>query len=1088
MSLRIPILSVLVLAGAVTASAQSLQVGGPTNVPTAPDFATNDVGDPWDFAELSDYVYQFSLDGAGQSSWAAKPVLSGGRLLGISRSPNPQITLQFAGVLGALNTVGRTGFTHPIDTSKYNRLSIRVRRSVTPAATNETMDVNWAAESGGGGVLMLTRGYEGVHGHRYYNQSPVASQGSTGFHVYKIDLDQPGFKYGSNWTGIKRGLAIRLGNSNQLVNAQFEVDWVRLSKRGAATKSISWSGFPGSVTLTATHSQTGDVVQIFPDNGSSATTFGASGSFTWDYGFLTPGTWTIAATSGGTVRTRVMTIDPPPVVHVTDPDVAGGRDFASTVLADAWDLTNVQDVLRRGRMWHVQNVSYSEDGLRATTAGPDPFVQPIDDWDDPPGTEVLIDANTYHRLSFTIEYTDTHLYTPAGLVGSYAGVVRVAWRRAHNNGGPYTQTQDIVLLDGGPYTYSFDLASLNLGGGGGNYLHELELPVTDLWQGSMANLRIDPDEPTPTARQFRLANVRLAADDAPNANGFFTIRWKAFDATFASQVPGTNGADATVTLYRDTDMNPSNGKQQIVSGLDATAGQYMWNAAGLGAGLYHIYVEITDAAGNTQGRYSTGPLRIASAIPHAPDNNSNGMGDGWESAYLVSSASGDEDNDGVSNVQEYQRATHPRLANTWQLSEGATGFFRERLALANPDPSPADVTVKFLREGAPPITRAYTVMGRSRLTINVNEVAGLGNSAVSAVITSTTGGVVAERTMFWDASRYAGHSGKALQTAGTTWYLAEGEASVFDTWILLANANASAASVTIQYLLESGAPVTRTYTVPGNARTTVYANAVPGVAGKAFSSRITSSIPITVERAMYFSNSGLQWNGGHESAAVRSPSKTWFVAEGRTGPFFDTYLLLANPGNTASTVTVRYLLPGGATKTTTEVLPKTSRKTIYVDSVPGLQDTEVSASITASEPIIVERAMYWPGNSSSWNEAHNSAGITQTGTKWLLAEGEVGGSAQFQTFVLLANPSGSDANVRVTYLLASGAPVVSTFVVPANSRVSKSALEFVPPGNSFGVLVESLNNVPIVVERAMYWNALGTFWKGGTNETATRLR
>ena len=42
--------------------------------------------------------------------------------------------------------------------------------------------------------------------------------------------------------------------------------------------------------------------------------------------------------------------------------------------------------------------------------------------------------------------------------------------------------------------------------------------------------------------------------------------------------------------------------------------------------------------------------------------------------------------------------------------------------------------------------------------------------------------------------------------------------------------------------------------------------------------------------------------------------------------------------------------------------------------------------------------------------------------------------------------------------------------------------------SNFGVIVESTNEVPIVVERAMYWDALGQHWAGGINTTGTRLR
>ena len=42
----------------------------------------------------------------------------------------------------------------------------------------------------------------------------------------------------------------------------------------------------------------------------------------------------------------------------------------------------------------------------------------------------------------------------------------------------------------------------------------------------------------------------------------------------------------------------------------------------------------------------------------------------------------------------------------------------------------------------------------------------------------------------------------------------------------------------------------------------------------------------------------------------------------------------------------------------------------------------------------------------------------------------------------------------------------------------------------FGVIVDSQGTAPapIVVERAMYWDAAGQWWAAGTNALATRLR
>jgi hypothetical protein len=133
--------------------------------------------------------------------------------------------------------------------------------------------------------------------------------------------------------------------------------------------------------------------------------------------------------------------------------------------------------------------------------------------------------------------------------------------------------------------------------------------------------------------------------------------------------------------------------------------------------------------------------------------------------------------------------------------------------------------------------------------------------------------------------------------------------------------------------------------------------------------------------------------------------------------------------------------------------------------------------------------MYWPDPFVSWYEAHASAGVTQSGVKWALAEGEVGGALNHQTFVLLANPAATSATVRLTYIRRDAAPLTREVTVPANGRLTTSAAQVaLVSGEQFGVVVESTNGVPIVVERALYWDALGQFWGAGTNETAVRIR
>lgn len=502
---------------------------------------------------------------------------------------------------------------------------------------------------------------------------------------------------------------------------------------------------------------------------------------------------------------------------------------------------------------------------------------------------------------------------------------------------------------------------------------------------------------------------------------------------------------------------------------------------------FFFSVQAYNRAGLTSPRSSEVSITLAGAAP--PDGDGDGLSDQFEATYGATSASADNDGDGVPNLSEYHQGTDPRLANVWQLAEGATGFFQERLALANPSTTPSEVTVSYLREVGDPIVLDYTVPAESRITVDVNAVPGLDNAAVSALVRTRRGGVSVERTMAWQNGSHAGgHTAKGTLAPATEWYLAEGATlSGFNTWILVANADAQPAGVTMTFLREDGTTVTGSYTAPANGRLTVFANAVNGLGGRSFSTRVSATRPVTVERAMYFGD----WEGGHVSAATTAPATDWFIAEGRTGPVFDMWLLLMNPNSQPLTATVDYLLPGGGVTTRSYPLPATSRTTVHVDSVQGLADTDVSASIRATGPIVVERAMYWPGVYGQWNEAHNSFGLKELGTQWLLAEGEFGGGLQHSTYVLMANPGNSAATVTLRLLREGGrAPINVTRTVAAKARLTLSAVELVglglEQGEKFGVLATSTQ--PIALERSLYWNSAGIFWGSGTNEIAVKMR
>jgi hypothetical protein len=66
---------------------------------------------------------------------------------------------------------------------------------------------------------------------------------------------------------------------------------------------------------------------------------------------------------------------------------------------------------------------------------------------------------------------------------------------------------------------------------------------------------------------------------------------------------------------------------------------------------------------------------------------------------------------------------------------------------------------------------------------------------------------------------------------------------------------------------------------------------------------------------------------------------------------------------------------------------------------------------------------------------------------------------------------------------------VNSYVVPAMSRFTIDVTTEAPElqDRSFITLISTTGDVPIVVERSLYWDGAGLTWSGGSNAVATRL-
>jgi hypothetical protein len=481
----------------------------------------------------------------------------------------------------------------------------------------------------------------------------------------------------------------------------------------------------------------------------------------------------------------------------------------------------------------------------------------------------------------------------------------------------------------------------------------------------------------------------------------------------------------------------------------------------------------------------------------------DGMPGAWETTFglnpgNLTDANADPDLDGVTNLQEYLLGTHPTAvaSATRYFAEGAANaFFTTRLAAVNPGDDAAAVVFRFLGSGGQTSSVVRTIAARSRITLELSANGPTPGNDFSTVIESDRT-VVVDRTMTWDSSGYGAHTETSLAAPATTWHLAEGAThGAFDLFYLLQNPNNSTANVTINYLRQAPfTPISRSYTVEPNSRKTIPVDGEgPDLEAVDVAAAITSDLPIVVERAMYSTRPGQPaFAAGHGAAGVTAPAQRWFLAEGATGDFFDLYVLVSNPNTTASALKVTYLLPAGAPFEKTYSVGPQQRLTINVhDEDARLANTAVSVIVesTNDQPVVVERAMWWP--KGQWHEAHVSAGATTTGTSWALADGEVtiGGD----TFILIANTSTTAGSATVTLLMENGAPIVVPVNLPASSRVNVPVSEWIPPVTTdeprrrFGALIVS-NGVEIVVERAIYTTAGGITWGAGTAALGTKLQ
>ncbi|BCS31655.1 hypothetical protein TBR22_A08580 [Luteitalea sp. TBR-22] len=446
----------------------------------------------------------------------------------------------------------------------------------------------------------------------------------------------------------------------------------------------------------------------------------------------------------------------------------------------------------------------------------------------------------------------------------------------------------------------------------------------------------------------------------------------------------------------------------------------------------------------------------------------------------------------TSDGREVSQEVRVRLDQfKYYLAEGTVDpGFTTRLIVANPNPVDAPVSLRLLTGNGEGATLSRTLKAWSRQVFDERDLLGEDASGgVSAEIVSQAAvPLVAERVMTW-AGGAGVHATQSTDAPQERWYFAEGAQGFFETFFLIVNPSSEWLPVTATFLLDGGGTVTRRFDVAPSSRFNIWTRIIPELEGRAFATILEGNRPFSTERSMYMNRAGT-WLDGHGAAGTPWPSRRWYFAEGATGAYFDTFLLLANPEFSPATVRVTWLLPDGRTEVGTYTVPARSRLTLHVDGeAESLHDTAVGFEVTSDLPVVAERAMYWPGSALTWSGTHASGGQASPGLRWGVATGAGSLTGAAEHFVLVANPDPArEAVVRVRYF-GSGQVVQQEYTVPPGSRFTLWLPTMVPELGSmpYGTELTSTNGVPVLVESALYWNTAETRWRAGANLPATRL-
>lgn len=192
---------------------------------------------------------------------------------------------------------------------------------------------------------------------------------------------------------------------------------------------------------------------------------------------------------------------------------------------------------------------------------------------------------------------------------------------------------------------------------------------------------------------------------------------------------------------------------------------------------------------------------------------------------------------------------------------------------------------------------------------------------------------------------------------------------------------------------------------------------------------VDSDVPIVAGRGTFFFVSDRGWTGGSISPGVSEPLTEAYFPAGRTGEGFSMVLGFLNPSDREARVSIEYIADGRSIENTIVVAPRAPLRVDATSSPEagglGGPATYLSTVVRSSEPVVVERQLYYSSGGVSGGAWSNPVPLSTEGVFPAVFSG-----AGYHPTLVAYNPGPDSARVLLEYVLHSGVRDLRELQIP----------------------------------------------------------